>query len=63
MTGWKKTSVSQDAEVREALKAAYAALSEVAQTRGLDPNGEHARDLCETALRKLDVGMRRGRGR
>ena len=60
MTGWKKRSLPET-EVREALAAAHEALTEMALTKGLDPKGEHARDLCDAALRKLNAGMRRAR--
>lgn len=62
MTGWKKTGTAlPEAELREALTAAHEALTEVAFTRGLDPKGEHARDLCDAALRKMNAGARRAR--
>jgi hypothetical protein len=63
MTGWKKNTPIPERELRDALVAAHDALTEVAMTKGLDPDGERARELCDAAVRKLDAGARRGRGR
>lgn len=60
MTGWKTTSLPET-ELREALATAHEALTDMALTRGLDPKGEHARDLCDAALHKLNAGVRRAR--
>lgn len=60
MAGWKKTRAAlPEAELREALTAAHEALTEVALARGLDPKSEHARDLCDAVLRKMNAGARR----
>lgn len=58
MTEDKNKAVIADKEWREALACAHAALSEIARTRGLDPKGEHARDLCADVLEKLGGGDR-----
>lgn len=63
MTGWNKRAEVVGSDVREALALAHKELSELAQTKGLSPDGERARDMCGEALKKLDRGARRSRGR
>ncbi len=53
MSGWKKQPVLSESQLRETLELAHKVLSETAQSKGLDPDGERARDLCGDVLEKL----------
>lgn len=61
MSEWKKEPAISEQQLRATLERAHKALSEIAQTRGLDPDGERARELCTDALKKLGRGVRRAR--
>lgn len=62
MTGWKeKAGRMPEQQLRDTIQAAHDALNEIAQTQGLDPNGECALDLCSAALAKLGNGKRHSR--
>jgi hypothetical protein len=59
--GWKSNTATRERELRETLEQAHKALTEIAQTKGLDSDGERAREMCAQALEKLGHGERRGR--
>lgn len=61
MDSWKKQPPMSEKQLRETLEFAHRALSEIAQTKGLAPDGERARDMCADALQKLGHGARRAR--
>lgn len=60
MSDWKSRAAGPDKDVRQALELAHKELSEIAQTTGLSPDGEKARDLCHDALQKMDQKMNKG---
>lgn len=62
MSGWKKEPALSEQHLRATLELAHKALSDIAQTKGLAPDGERARDMCADALQKLGRGVRRARG-
>ena len=62
MSEWKKEPAISEKDLRETLECAHKALTEIALTKGLPPEGERARELTAQALEKIGRGVHRARG-